>query len=88
MRCHHTVDIPATTGKKKRVCPKRQGVNWGVGGGGCLEEKREGVESGSFLRFTETIPILITNSFHLQSTFRTDTPLMQTAAASVSIMFY
>ena len=43
-------------------------------GEGCIEEKREGGECGSFFRLTETIPVLIKNSFHLQSTFRTDTP--------------
>ena len=83
MRCHHTVDIPATKVKKKKtVCTKRQGVNWGEG---CLEEKREGGEGGSFFRFTETIPVLIKNTFHLQSTFRTDTPGMRTATAVVSL---
>ena len=52
--------------------------------------RRRGREEsvGVFLRFTETIPILIKNSFHLQSTFRTDTLLMWTAAVSGSITFY
>ena len=39
------------------------------------------------MRFTETILILIKDTFHLQSTFRMDTPLMWIAAASVSITF-
>ena len=58
------------------------GVPWGEEGG------RRWGEGGSFLRFTQTIPILVKDTFHLQSTFRTDTLLMQTAAASISIMFY
>ena len=58
------------------------------GGGGALRRIGREERVGVFLRFTETIPIFIKNSFHLQSNFRMDTLLMQTAAVSVSIMFY
>ena len=47
----------------------------GGGGGTYLEETREGGEGGSFLRFTETIPIFIKNSFHLQSNFQNGHPV-------------
>ena len=57
-------------------------------GEGCLRREEGGRRGWEFLRFTETIPIITKNGFHLQTTFGTDTPLMQTAAASVSIMFY
>ena len=68
--------------KKKQFVLKDKEL---IGGEGCLEEKREGGEGGSFFRFTETIPGVIKNTFHLQSTFRTDT---LNGDCSVSTTFY
>lgn len=44
VRCHHTVDIPATTGKKNVVLKDNEWIK----GRGAYEEKREGGEDGSF----------------------------------------